>query len=253
MPNPPIDPQADRANEPDPSDTDMMGFTSFDELDSAILDGFDPANINQMFAEFTDSLNAEMANAIASANIQMPPQATHLVSSQQGLEAYMVQMQIYAGISLDQLQPMRASPQSQGGRRAPVIQIVNGRTMLAVIPPATFNGFLAPMLTHQIGPWNSENVEGGPGHNAQPESQYTGSNPNGSKTDESDNNGYNTDCSNSDDSDNDGSNSDGSNSDGAKPDGSDTDGPDNEGTGTCVYIRAEDSDIEIDMGESGNR
>lgn len=162
MPNPPIDPQADGANEPDPMDTDMMGFTSFDELDSAILDGFDPANINQMFAEFTDSLNAEIANAIASANIQMPPQATHLVSSQQGLEAYLVQMQIYAGIPLDQLQPMQASPQSQGGRRAPVIQIVNGRTMLAAIPPATFNGFLAPMLAHQIGPWNSENVEGGP-------------------------------------------------------------------------------------------
>jgi hypothetical protein len=157
--NPPIDPQADEANEPDPVDTDMMGFTSFDELDRAILEGFDPANIDQMIAEFTDSLNADMADANASANIQMPPQSTHLASSQQALEAYMIQMQIYAGIPRNQLQPMQATPQLQGGRRPSIIQIINGRTMIAVIPPATFNGFLAPMLTHLVGPWNPESLE----------------------------------------------------------------------------------------------
>ncbi|KAJ5381406.1 uncharacterized protein N7496_003834 [Penicillium cataractarum] len=223
MSSPPIDPPSGGANDPDPMDTDVMGFPSLEEIDSAIfedidstiLEGFDPTNIDQMMADFTQALNAEMASAIATTNPMLPP-PQHLASSQEALEGYLVQMQAYAGIPRDELQPTQASQLPQQARGISNFRIINGRLTAMAIPPATFDGYLAPMTdptANQQNPGNSDD----PGNDTQ-----TGSNPNGSRTD--------------------GPTTDGSNFDGSSSDGSDSDG----------FIRVEDSDIEIDMGEDGN-
>lgn len=167
MSNPPPDPPAGGANDPDPMDTDMVGFPSIDEIinsaifedtDSAILEGFDPTDIDQMTADFTAALNAEMADAIATAN-QMPPPPKHLASSQEALEGYLVQMQAYGGITRDELEPMQASSALPEERVLSVFRIINGRLVAMAIPPAAFDGYLAPMPNRRTAPQNRGNSD----------------------------------------------------------------------------------------------
>lgn len=152
-----------------PQDSNDQALISMELSQTELLGDIDLDEIEQILAEYDPTFNqAAMDEFLANFNVPTPPPESspmpsrpppQLVNSQEAMQAYLIQIQVYAGIPRENIQPMHSSG-TAGRYRGPVLfRYTNNDLRIPLIPPATFAGRLAPLPSHDNISWNLQTLE----------------------------------------------------------------------------------------------
>lgn len=144
-----------------------QALTSTEQFQTEQLADLNTAEIDQILAEWGLSFTqADIDTFFANLNVPLPPAVTApapthrtmRLNGHEAIQAYLIQMQVYAGVPQVSIRPMR-SYNTMGQARRIMFRVNNTLLMFPLLPPAAFTGHLAPLPDHDNIPTNSLTLE----------------------------------------------------------------------------------------------
>lgn len=155
MSNDPTDTPASEANGSEQQASNAQAFTSSGENLIDLPDSFFTFDMDQALADFHEHLNSLVTNGLPQSDMNSlfgsPPELA--VDHDHALQAYLIQMQLYAGIPRRDLQPMGPrGPRLQQPGSISSMRFQNGEFWPIREPSASFTGRLAPLFDQSVIP-----------------------------------------------------------------------------------------------------
>ncbi len=155
MSNDPTDTPASEANGSEQQDSNGQALISGGESPIDLPDSFFTFDMDQALANFHAHLNSLVTNGLPQNDMNSlfgpPPELA--VNHDHALQAYLIQMQLYAGIPRRDLQPMGPrGPWLQQPGSISSMRFQNGEFWPIQEPSARFTGRLAPLFDQSVIP-----------------------------------------------------------------------------------------------------
>lgn len=155
MSSDPTDPPAREGNAPEQQAYGSQALKNTEEALMNLHEAFHTINVDQMLADFQEHMKSVvMTDLPPSDNVNPPgPPPARMVYPDHGFQAYLIQMQMYAGITRENLQPIQQSdPRPRHVMPASMLRLVDGEFRPVRLGTASFNGRLAPFFSNQTLP-----------------------------------------------------------------------------------------------------